>query len=184
MRMPNGKKQPGAVGVGAGVPVLRASPRRNAIRSAPTATTSTSTTNLNTNKNAGIATDLGKKLDNGLSAQKQKPTAGAGVGTADVQPAGTTSTSTFASTSTSTSTSTGGPRSVLLPSHNPNSNSLGPNTQQGHEEQQTDGDESGNGEQRRGEDMPLQVQESGSVSVVSHFFRFYASSSFSASITR
>jgi hypothetical protein len=54
MRMPNGKKQPGAVGVGAGVPVLRASPRRNAIRSAPTATTSTSTTNLNTNKNAGL----------------------------------------------------------------------------------------------------------------------------------
>lgn len=173
--MPNGKKQPGAAGSGVGVPVLRASPRRNAIRSAPTATTSTSTTNLNTNKNAGIATDLGKKLDDRLSSQKQKPSTGAGV--ADVQPAGTTSTSTSALTSASTSMSGGGTRSVLLPSHNPNTNSLRPNSQQGHGEQQTDGGRDGHGEQRRGEDMPLQVQESGSVSVVSHFFRFYASSS-------
>jgi hypothetical protein len=165
--MPNGKKQPGATGSGVGVPVLRASPRRNAIRSAPNA--STSITNLNTNKNAGIATDLVKKLDNGLGSQKQKPTTGAGVGTADVQPAGTTSTSTFASTSISTSTSTGGSRSVLLPSHNPNSNSLGSNIQPGQGEQQRDIDGDGNGslgvEQRRGEDMPLQVQESGSVSI-------------------
>lgn len=188
MRMPNGKKPPGTVGAGVGVPVLRASPRRNAIRSAPTATTSTNTTNRNAN--TGVATDLVKKLDNGPGSQKQKPTAGAGV--TNVQPQANTSTSTSTSasiptsTSTSSSTSTVGSRSVLLPSHNPNSNSLGPNTQQSHGEQQTDGDvmRDGNVEQRRGEDMPLQVQESGSVSVVSHFFRFYASSSFSSSTIR
>ena len=184
MRMPNGKKQPGTVGV----PVLRASPRRNAIRSAPTAATSTSTTNRNAS--SGVATDLGKKLDNGLGLQKQKPTAGAGV--TNVQPQANTTTSTSTSTSTSASiplptststsmsTSTGGSRSVLLPSHNPNSISLSVNNQQVQGGQPRDID--GNGEQRRGEDMPLQVQESGSVSVVSHPHRSYAS--FTSLITR
>lgn len=176
MRMPNGKKPPGTVGV----PVLRASPRRNAIRSAPTATTSTSTTNRNAN--TGVAIDLVKKLDNGLGSQKQK--SAAGVRVADAQPqANTSSTSTSASTSlpistsTSASTSTSGPaaRSVLLPSHNPNSNSLGPNKQPGQVEQRRDVGRDGNGEQRRGEDMPLQVQESGSVSIVSHLHRSCAS---------